>query len=72
MVDKDIPGNVTHMYSRWNRNLGWKMKPMPNINDQRMANWRLYSQYSGGLAADLASHQVDVPEWMFGSPRSPL
>jgi predicted dehydrogenase len=68
MVDKGVLGNVTHMYSQWNRNPGWKMKPMPNINDQKMANWRLYREFSGGLAAELASHQVDVAEWMFGAP----
>jgi predicted dehydrogenase len=68
MVDKGVLGNVTHMYAQWNRNPGWKMKPMPNIADQMIANWRLYRQYSGGLAAELASHQVDVAEWMFGSP----
>jgi predicted dehydrogenase len=68
MVDKGILGNVTHMYAQWNRNPGWKMKPMPNMADQMMANWRLYRQYSGGLAAELASHQVDVAEWMFDSP----
>ena len=68
MVDKGILGNVTHMYSQWNRNPGWKMKPMPNLADQKMANWRLYREYSGGLAAELASHQVDVAEWMFGAP----
>jgi predicted dehydrogenase len=68
MVDKGVLGNVTHMYSQWNRNPGWKMKPLPNKEDQMMANWRLYRQYSGGLAAELASHQVDVAEWMFDSP----
>ena len=68
MVDKGILGNVTNMYAQWHRNPGWKMKPLPNMNDQMMANWRLYKQYSGGLAAELASHQVDVAEWMFGSP----
>src|SRR5207244_7865350 len=57
MVDKGVLGNVTHMYSQWNRYAsGWKMKPMPNMQDQMMANWRLYRQYSGGLAAELASH----------------
>jgi predicted dehydrogenase len=68
MVDKGILGNVTNMYAQWNRNPGWKMKPQPNMADQMMANWRLYRQYSGGLAAELASHQVDVAEWMFDSP----
>ena len=68
MVDKGVLGNVTHMYAQWNRDPGWKMKPLLNPADQKMANWRLYRDYSGGLAAELASHQVDVAEWMFGSP----
>jgi predicted dehydrogenase len=68
MVDQGVLGNVTHMFAQWNRNPGWKMKPMPNMADQTMANWRLYRQYSGGLAAELASHQVDIAEWMFDSP----
>jgi len=68
MVDKGVLGNVTHMFAQWNRNPGWKMKPMANPADQMMANWRLYRQYSGGLAAELASHQVDIAEWMFDSP----
>lgn len=67
MVDKGVLGNVTHMFAQWNRNPGWKMKPLPNMDDQKLANWRLYKQYSGGLAAELASHQVDIAEWMFGS-----
>ena len=68
MVDKGVLGNVTHMFAQWHRNPGWKMKPLPNMADQKMANWRLYREYSGGLAAELASHQVDIAEWMFDSP----
>lgn len=67
MVDRGILGNVTHMYAQWNRNPGWKMKPNPNLAEQKMANWRLYREYSGGMTAELASHQLDVAEWMFGS-----
>src|SRR5205814_768156 len=65
--DNGILGNVTHMYAQWNRNPGWKMKPADNPAEQKMANWRLYRDYSGGLAAELASHQLDVADWMFGS-----
>src|SRR5262249_4264459 len=31
------------------------------------ANWRIYKSMSGGLTAELTSHQVDVADWMFGS-----
>lgn len=29
--------------------------------------WRLYREYSGGLTAELGSHQIDVADWVFGS-----
>ena len=31
-----------------------------------MGNWRLFREYSGGLVAELASHQIDVADWMLG------
>ena len=67
MVDKGVLGNVTHIQAQWHRNPGWKMKPDPDVAKQKMANWRLYREYSGGMAAELASHQMDVADWMFGS-----
>jgi predicted dehydrogenase len=41
------------------------MKPGGESN---IANWRVYRSMSGGLTAELTSHQVDVADWMFGSP----
>jgi predicted dehydrogenase len=67
IVDKGLLGNVTHIHAQWHRNPGWKMKPMPDLAAQKMANWRLYREYSGGLTAELASHQIDVADWMFGA-----
>lgn len=58
MVDKGLLGDVTHIHAQWHRNPGWVMNGF---------NWRLYREYSGGLAAELASHQIDVSDWMFGS-----
>ncbi|HLJ47055.1 MAG TPA: Gfo/Idh/MocA family oxidoreductase [Bryobacteraceae bacterium] len=58
MVDKGLLGDVTHVHAQWHRNPGWTMKGF---------NWRLYKEYSGGLAAELASHQIDIADWMFGS-----
>ena len=40
------------------------MKPGGRSN---IENWRVYREYSGGLTAELMSHQVDVADWMFGS-----
>jgi predicted dehydrogenase len=57
LVDKGVLGDVTHIEAMWHRNPGWMMNGF---------NWRLYREYSGGLAAELASHQLDVADWIFG------
>ncbi|MBM3783360.1 MAG: Gfo/Idh/MocA family oxidoreductase [Acidobacteria bacterium] len=71
MVDKGLLGDVTNVYAQWHRNLinvpsnTWTMKK----NDPRGedGNWRLLSKFSGGLVAELGSHQMDIADWMFGS-----
>jgi len=67
MIDKGIIGNVTHARAQWHRNPGWPMKPAPTPELQKAFNWRLYKELSGGLTAELGSHQIDVAEWFFGS-----
>lgn len=64
MIEKGILGDVTYVQAQWNRNPGWKMKK--GVPNERMANWRLFREYSGGLVAELASHQVDVADRMLG------
>lgn len=64
MIDRGMLGEVTHVRGQWHRNPGWRMKPFPER--QRERNWRLFREYSGGLTAELASHQIDVASWMFG------
>src|SRR5262249_32202875 len=70
MVDKGILGNVHHIHAQWHRNMInkpsslWTMKPGGESN---IANWRVFRSMSGGLTAELTSHQVDVADWMIGS-----
>jgi predicted dehydrogenase len=64
MIERGVLGEVTHVQAQWNRNPGWKMKK--DVPNPRMANWRLFREYSGGLVAELASHQIDVADWMLG------
>jgi predicted dehydrogenase len=70
MVDKGILGKVTHVHAQWHRNMInkpsrlWTMKPGGAGN---IANWRVFRSMSGGLTAELTSHQVDVADWMIGS-----
>ncbi len=64
MIDKGMLGKVTHVNAQWNRNPGWRMNP---DSRGKASVWRLYREYSGGLTAELGSHQIDVADWMFGS-----
>jgi predicted dehydrogenase len=70
MVDKGVLGQVKHIHCQWHRNMInkpsslWTMKPGGKSNP---ANWRLFRDFSGGLVAELTSHQVDVSDWMFGA-----
>jgi predicted dehydrogenase len=64
MIDKGMLGDVTHIHAQWHRNPGWTMKAGGKSNPK---NWRLFREYSGGLTAELASHQVDVADWFFGA-----
>jgi predicted dehydrogenase len=61
MVEKGLLGEVTHVQAQWHRNglaSTWVVKP---------GNWRVFRKMSGGLVTELASHQVDVADWMFGA-----
>ncbi|HSW49987.1 MAG TPA: Gfo/Idh/MocA family oxidoreductase [Bryobacteraceae bacterium] len=70
MVAKGLIGNVTHVTAQWHRNTfandPWS-KPLPKDRTDREVNWRKYRDLSGGLAAELGSHQVDVADWMLGA-----
>src|SRR5258707_6174627 len=72
MVDKGILGDVHHIHAQWHRNMInkpsslWTMKPG---GEENIANCRLYRSMSGGLTAELTSHQWHIPDWRFaGSP----
>ena len=66
-------GRVTQIYAYWHRNNNWR-RPVPNSDDkklERLINWRLYKEYSGGLVAELGSHHIGFAnEVMGGYPES--
>ena len=66
LVDAGAIGPVTHIQAQWHRNTNWVRK-VKDKNLFEQINWRLFRKYSGGLCAELMSHQVDVADWMFGS-----
>jgi predicted dehydrogenase len=67
IVDKGLIGDVMHIHAQWHRNPGWIMKGDAAKVGKYKANWRMYREYSGGLAAEIASHQTDVADYIFGA-----
>jgi predicted dehydrogenase len=57
-------GKVTQIDCRWDRNGNWR-RPVPDPSLERQINWRMYREYSGGLPAELLSHQIDFINWVF-------
>ena len=66
MIDQGVLGNVTHIRGQWHRNSDQRRK-VPDPSLERKINWRMYREYAGGNTAELASHQIDVADWMFGA-----
>ncbi|MDG2375647.1 MAG: Gfo/Idh/MocA family oxidoreductase [Woeseiaceae bacterium] len=59
-------GRITAINCQWNRNGNWR-RPVPNPKWERHVNWRMYREYSGGLVAELCSHQMGFCDWVIGS-----
>lgn len=64
MIEKGYLGKVTQIDCRWDRNWNWR-RPVPSGYTDRQINWRMYKESSGGLPAELLSHQIDFINWAF-------
>jgi predicted dehydrogenase len=61
-------GKVMQINSYWHRNNNWR-RPVPqgaSADLEHLLNWRLYRQWSGGLFAELGSHQINFANAIFG------
>ena len=56
-------GKIASFECQWNRNGNWR-RPVPDPKLERAINWRMYKEFSGGLAAELCSHQIDFANWV--------
>jgi predicted dehydrogenase len=65
-IQKGYLGKVTQLDCRWDRNANWR-KEVPDPSLERQINWRMYREYSGGLVAELLSHQIDFVHWAFNT-----
>jgi len=59
-------GNITAFECQWNRHGDWR-RAVPRPELERLVNWRMYREYSGGLTAELCSHQIDFVNWVLES-----
>lgn len=58
-------GNIIAFECQWNRHGNWRRK-VPNPSLEKAINWRMYREFSGGLTAELCSHQIDFVNWALG------
>ncbi len=56
-------GKITAIECQWNRNGNWR-RPLPDPSLEKAINWRMYREFSGGLVAELCSHQIDFTNWV--------
>ncbi|MDP3001288.1 MAG: Gfo/Idh/MocA family oxidoreductase [Bryobacterales bacterium] len=61
MAAKGFLGDITNIQAQWHRA---SERPLER-GRSRESNWRFYREFSGGLTAELGSHQIDVASWMF-------
>jgi len=66
MIRNGYIGKVTNVYIQWNRNGDWR-RPVPEPKYEKLINWRMYREFSGGLTAELHSHQIDYVNYVFDS-----
>jgi predicted dehydrogenase len=70
-------GDIFYIRTLWHRNGSWRKDeagPPPGFDPKQwgypdwehVRNWRLFRQYSRGLMAELASHQIAISNWFYG------
>jgi predicted dehydrogenase len=78
VFNKGVLGDIFLSRIVWHRNGNWRRQGQPPSPDydpspwgyptfEHLLNWRLYWKYSKGLFAELASHQINITNQVFGS-----
>ena len=66
IIESGSIGEISKVECQWNRNTDWR-RPVPSPEFERAVNWRMYREFSGGLVAELSSHQMDILDWILKS-----
>ncbi|MBM1106462.1 Gfo/Idh/MocA family oxidoreductase [Aurantibacter crassamenti] len=56
-------GKIKAFECQYNINGDWR-KPVSEPGLERLINWRMYREFSGGLTAGPCSHQIDFVNWV--------
>ncbi len=67
LIDAGEIGRVTQIRGQWHRN-SEDRRPCIDPAMDRTINWRVYSEFSGGLMSEFGAHQIDVVNWYLGAP----
>lgn len=65
LIQQGKVGKITAFECQWNRHGNWR-RPVPDPKFEKAINWRMYREFSGGLTAELCSHQIDFVNWVLG------
>ncbi|WP_078668687.1 Gfo/Idh/MocA family protein [Chitinophaga eiseniae] len=63
VIGQNWLGKITHFECQYHRNSDWR-NPVPDPSLERLVNWRMYREYSGGLIAELCGHQIDMVNYL--------
>lgn len=63
LINADQLGKITQIRAYWHRNNDWR-RPVPSPELEKKINWRLYREFSCGLMTELASHQIQVANFI--------
>lgn len=58
-------GTITHFRGQWQRKTSWRRAAAGN--EEKLLNWRLYRETSGGLLLEYGVHHIDVVNWYLGA-----
>ncbi|MEO0473021.1 MAG: Gfo/Idh/MocA family oxidoreductase, partial [Bacteroidota bacterium] len=63
LIKRGKIGQIAAIECQWNRNGDWR-RSVSNPIREKAINWRMYREFSGGLLAELCSHQLDFTNWV--------
>ena len=63
LIKQGKVGKIIAFECQWNRHTNWR-RPVPDPKLEKAINWRMYREFSGGLTAELCSHQIDFVNWV--------